>query len=380
MAAPDANDVAGAAHRDDSQKSPVLHTAMHNLLAGLKVRDDIEVELVYGRQHPAPGENRWEGCVHYIPVSYKPFPIPLMGGPYLARTLAILRHISRTNPDIVHGQGTERESGLVAALSGKPSVLSLHGNFREISRTLKSPPWDYHWLNARLESFTVKHVHGIICISTYTKRLVSKLNSNLWTLPNAVNESFFSTSNTPEIGKIICIAGIGERKNQLNFVEAYIKTYPDTSPFRLEFVGPINPEQSYAKQFLATIKNRQDIAYLGSFGADNIPEILRSSDILLLPSIEDNCPVCILEAMASGIPVVASDVGGIPDLVIHGETGYLANANQPQKMIHYINNIIANRKLRKQLSIASQKRALSKFSAEAIANSHVEIYEAIVNQ
>ena len=374
-----ANDVSGASYRDDSRQCPVLHPAIHNLLEGLRNCEYLEVEVIYGRMQPKHGEDRWEGCLHYVPVPYKPLPIPGMGGPYLARTLALLRHIRKTKPDLVHGQGTERESGLVAALSKCPSALTLHGNFRQIAKTLKSPLWSYYSIASRLEGFVGRRVNGIICISSYTKNLVRGLNKKLWVLPNAVNSAFFEMDNRPVAGKVICIAGIDARKNQVNFLKAYKEARVEIPGLSVEFWGPINEGHSYAKEFIRLVEDFPFVTYKGSARPDEIPKILQEADLLVLPSIEDNCPVCILEAMAGGIPVVATNVGGIPDLVREGETGFLSGPTNQSELWRNLANLVKNRERRNRFSSKSKNLALQKFTSQSIASEHVKIYRSIVS-
>ena len=81
MVVPDANEIRGSVKSGGPQLSPVLHPAMHNLLVGLSKLNGLEVEVIYGRQHAAPEEDRWDGCVHYRPIPYRPLPIPGIGGP-----------------------------------------------------------------------------------------------------------------------------------------------------------------------------------------------------------------------------------------------------------------------------------------------------------
>src|SRR6478609_4421555 len=88
----DANDHLDDQGRDGSRQSPVLHTAIHNLLDGLKSRDDIEVEVIYGARDVDDVASRWDGSLHYIALPYKSLPIPGMGGSYLGRLLAISKY------------------------------------------------------------------------------------------------------------------------------------------------------------------------------------------------------------------------------------------------------------------------------------------------
>lgn len=376
----DANDVSGLAHRDDTCTSPVLHPAIHNLIVGLRNRKELEVTVMYGRMKVAPGEDRWDENIHYLPIPYKPWPIPGIGGSYLARTYAILKALKTLKPDLIHAQGTERESGMVAALSKRPSILTLHGNFREIAKTMGAKPFDYLWLNALLENFAARRVNAILCISNYTESLVADLNSRLWTIPNAVHPSLFQVRNSPIEGRVVCLAGIGPRKNQLAFVRACDALAEKSTSFHIEFWGPGNPSFPYDMEFHAAVGSRSWASYKGTATFDQIPEILTTADALVLPSIEDNCPVAILEALAAGVPVVASGVGGIPDLVSHGSTGFLAGAGELDLQVQALEEILSNRDLRGHMSTNARSDALARFTPDAIAEAHLQIYQELLGE
>ncbi|MFZ4780040.1 MAG: glycosyltransferase family 4 protein, partial [Terrimicrobiaceae bacterium] len=322
MAVVCANEVSGASHRDEAKRSPLLHTAVHNLLDGLKDRTDIEVEVVYGRMHPKPGEDRWEGCLHYVPVHCKPLPIPGMGGAFLARTLALLRHIKKAKPDIVHGQGTERESGLVAALCGRPSVLTLHGNFRAIAKTIHAKPLSYFGIAAMIERFCLPRVSGVHCLSSHTKASVGTLAQHTWIIPNAVNQHFFEVVRAPASEPyIICVAGITEWKNPMLLVEAgdtLQKCFPQTE---IHFIGTCDPEHTYAKAFLDAVAQRRWCYYHGQCSPDALILHMARATCSVLPSRQENFGLALAEALAAGIPVLGSKTGGIPDVVQDGKTG-----------------------------------------------------------
>lgn len=373
----DANEVRRTPLDSETHLSPVLHPAMHNVLEGLRHRDDLEIEVIYGRENSKKEENRREGSIHYIPVPYKKLPIPGMGGAYAGRAIALLRHIRKSNPDVVHAQGTERESGLVAALCRRPSLLTLHGNFREIVRSLNAKPFSYLWLNARMEEWILPKVSGVLCISNYTRQLIQELNPRNWVLPNAVSKEMFSVTNTPVQGRVVCLAAIDPRKNQIAFMRAADAVAASCPHFHLHFWGAMFPGTDYANEFLKEVGHRSWATYQGTSAPDGIGRILSEADVLVLPSIEDNCPVVILEAMAAGVPVVASQVGGIPDLVLQGETGFMAPPDHQNELAMALRKILETPSLRSALSIRARNEALLRFQPEKIADAHAAIYREI---
>lgn len=376
----DANEVSGAPVSPVPLLSPVLHPAVHNVLEGLKEREDLEVEVVYGKRSPAPEEFRTEGAIRYVPISYKTFPLPGLGGPYASRLIALLAHLRKSKPDIVHAQGTEREAGMVAALSGLPAVLTLHGNFRAIARLTNAPLWSYCGINSYLESFILPRVNGVICISQYTKDLVQPANDRTWLLPNPAASSFFDISRHPVQGRIVCLGMIEERKNQTRLIEACDILASQGLSFDVQFWGPIHPEREYDREFLDQVSMRSWASYCGNAQKEQIPEILSQASILTLPSLEDNCPMVVIEAMAAGIPVVASRVGGVPDLVEHGRTGLLHPPNDAAAMADALVHLLSDAPFRDRLSQTAKEEAKARFQPSAVAAAHAKIYQELAGR
>jgi len=379
MAVPDANDVSGAAHRDKERQSPILHSAMHNLLIGLRDFEDIEVEVAYGRMNPEMGEDRWDGCIHYTPVRYKPIPIPGMGGPYIARTMALLRHIKRRNPDVVHGQGTERESGLVAALCGRPSVLTLHGNFREIAASMNFPYLSYFRFAAMIESFCLPRVSGVHCISSATKRSVEAKAKQTWVIPNAVHEDFFKLERkTGSHPYVICVAGISEWKNQLLLVEASDQLHLAFPDLEVHFIGTCHESSSYGKEFLESIRNRPWCHHHAQCHRDEILRHMEKTTCSVLPSTQENFGLVVAEALAAGIPCLGSNIGGIPDIISPGVDGELFDPTSVEELAQQLIKTHMDHRMVSRYAAEGKISAQRRFSSRAIANAHIVMYHEIL--
>ena len=102
---------------------------------------------------------------------------------------------------------------------------------------------------------------------------------------------------------------------------------------------------------------------------------IKAFDIFVLPSLKEGLPYTILEAMNAGIPVVASSVGGIPDLIEHGKNGYLTTPKSSASLSENLNKLISDEKLRKQFSRESKKRALKKFSFSSMLEKTIKLYK-----
>src|ERR1035441_3189235 len=85
---------------------------------------------------------------------------------------AVRNKLREIRPDVVHGQGTERDCAICAVFSGFPNVVTIHGNMAELARQFGERVGSYGWLAAKLETFTLKRTDGVLCNSAYTEQLV----------------------------------------------------------------------------------------------------------------------------------------------------------------------------------------------------------------
>jgi glycosyltransferase involved in cell wall biosynthesis len=107
---------------------------------------------------------------------------------------------------------------------------------------------------------------------------------------------------------------------------------------------------------------------------DRLPEL----DVFVLPTRADNLPVAILEAMAVGLPVVATRVGGVPELVVDGETGYLVAPDDPRELGRALDAVISDPTRHRQMGEAGAARVAAHFEARAIAARMVRLYEQLL--
>ncbi|MCP4191260.1 MAG: glycosyltransferase family 4 protein [Planctomycetaceae bacterium] len=98
---------------------------------------------------------------------------------------------------------------------------------------------------------------------------------------------------------------------------------------------------------------------------NDVVNVMSGIDVMTLPTLEDNLPLAILEAMACSVPVVASNVGGIPECVIDGQTGYLVPPAQPQPLVTALTNVLGDQEHRLALGAAGRQRIRENFSRES---------------
>jgi glycosyltransferase involved in cell wall biosynthesis len=141
------------------------------------------------------------------------------------------------------------------------------------------------------------------------------------------------------------------------------------------FAGEASP--SVARDLLSFKSDTLDIALLGAVSPNVVFGNLMMSDVFFFPSWTENCPMSILEAMAMGIPVVASNVGGIPELIEHGRDGLLCRRDQPQEFVEQITRLHNEPELRQRLVENGRNAVALKFAFPVLTQKWLDIVQGI---
>jgi glycosyltransferase involved in cell wall biosynthesis len=293
---------------------------------------------------------------------------------------AVRRKLREIQPDIVHGQGTERDCAITAIFSGFPNVLTIHGNMRTIAKLAGARPFSYNWLGGCLEAFTIPRSQGVVCITRYTQEAVGGLALKTWLVPNAVDQNFFSITSTPDrVPTILCTGVVCSRKNQNALIQA-LDPLAKEKKFQIVFLGSTSVSESYGAAFFDLLKSRAWCRHEGFVGREKLREYFAGATMLVLPSLEDNCPMVVLEAMAAGVPVVAAKVGGVPDLVEDGVNGLMCDPHNAQSMRSAVEKLLDDPLLAQRMAVTARRSALERFHPKTVAERHVAIYREVLSR
>lgn len=364
--------------RQYDNPKPWFGTAPEALLDGFASLSEVEIHVVTCSQKPMASsptklaDNIW---FHSLQVSK----LGWLRTGYQGCIRAMRRKLREIAPDLVHGQGTERECSLAAIFSGFPNLITIHGNMRQVARTQQAKPFSFYWLAARLEQFTLPRTDGVICLSRHTQEQVNRLAPKTWLLPNAVDASFFEVSRNPdELPTMLCVGSICPWKNQNGLIRA-LDEVASKSRFRVVFLGQVG-DDPYGREFHRLLAARAWCEYAGFADRQELKVWLSRAKLVVLPSLEENCPMVLLEAMAAGVPVAAAKVGGVPDLVQNGRTGILFNPNAAADIATNISSLLVDTILQDSLSVEARKIALETFHPLQIARRHLEIYREVLGE
>lgn len=360
-----------------SQADPIFGPAQTALLHGFQQLPECEIHVISCTKQPLRAPEKIASNIYYHSLL-----VPKIGwlrGGYTLCVLAIRKKLRELQPDIVHGQGTERYPAVAAAFSGFPNVITIHGNMRRVAEAGGAHPFTFIWLSAKLEGFTLPRVGGVICLSTHSRRQVEPLNRRTWLVPNALDESFFSIPRKPaNPPQIICVADILVWKNQNDLIEA-LDPIAKSHNFRLRFYGKVNRQDPYASKFLELVKQRPWCEYAGYIDRTTLHSVLAEAAILIHPSIEDNCPMAVLEAMAAGVPIAAARIGGVPDLITDQQDGLLFDPSKPDEIRTAIASLLQDARRSQKLAEEAHAKAEARFKPIAIARQHLKIYRELLN-
>ena len=173
-----------------------------------------------------------------------------------------------------------------------------------------------------------------------------------------------------------CVAGLRPQKNHRLLIQAFAHASSQLADALLLLVGPpdrLDPAYTESLQRLAQeLGLGQRVRFLGS--RSDVPDILRASDVFVLSSDYEGNPLSVLEAMAAGLPVVSTAVGGVPELVQHGATGLLVPAGDARALAEAITQLGRDADQRAAMGHAARQTALERFDVRAMSRAYAALY------
>jgi colanic acid/amylovoran biosynthesis glycosyltransferase len=172
---------------------------------------------------------------------------------------------------------------------------------------------------------------------------------------------------------IVCVGRLIHVKGQALLIQAVAELRERGLEARLTLVGA-GPERANLEQLGSRLRISEHIVFAGAVGQDHIQSIYRSADVFCLPSLAEGLPVVFMEAMALRIPVVASRIMGVPELVEHGRTGLLVTPARLDLLVDALARVLADPALRERLAGEARKKVLAEFDVNASAAKLREIF------
>ena len=173
--------------------------------------------------------------------------------------------------------------------------------------------------------------------------------------------------------RIVTVGRLQAPKDALTLVRALAELPRDAYEAVIVGEGPDRPAVESEVRRLG-LDSEVDLAG----GRTDVAELLAASDLFVLSSRSEGLPLSILEAMAAGLPVVASSVGGIPELVLEGETGFLVPPGDPHRLAGAIERLLDDSALRRRLGAAGRIRVAERFDLVSARQAHLDLYASLL--
>jgi len=239
-----------------------------------------------------------------------------------------------------------------------------------------------------LVKFSIEESDGVTAVSRYLKEQTLtnyNIDTNIEVIYNFVDTSLYRINPNNQMRDTIAPNGEKILIHTSNF--RVVKRVTDTIrildlvkkeiPAKLVLVGD-GPDRSECERLTRELDLHDDVKFLGK--QDGLEEILNCADLFLMPSQSESFGLSALEAMACGLPVISSSVGGLPELVRHNETGYIAEFGNVERMALYTIDLLKNEKKYKAFSKNARARAVNNFELDSIIPKYEKYYESIMEK
>jgi N-acetyl-alpha-D-glucosaminyl L-malate synthase BshA len=236
-----------------------------------------------------------------------------------------------------------------------------------------------------ITKFGIEVSDGVTAVSQWLKEETAR-NFNttkaIDVIPNFVDPARFRRASSAFCNmfgapgdKLVChVSNFRPVKRIMDVVETFEKIAAQV-PSRLVMIGD-GPDRSRAEAYARMHHLRDRVIFLGN--VPNLEEVLGACDLFILPSESESFGMAALEAMASEVPVIATSSGGLPEVVVDGETGYLLPVGDVAGMAERSIEILRDDDLRKRMGKLGRELAVERFDEQKIVPVYREMYDRII--
>ncbi len=259
-----------------------------------------------------------------------------------------------------------------------PVVTTLHGT--DITLIGQDPSF------APVVTWSINESDGVTAVSNYLRQETYdhfEVDNGIEVIPNFIDTDRFYRQNKEHFKQALCpngekvivhVSNFREVKNTKQVVEVFHRVQNGQSDVKLLLVGD-GPERVPTERRARDLGVYDDIRFLGK--QDPIEEILSISDVFLMPSESETFGLAALEAMACRVPTVVSDVGGLPELVNDGETGFLCPVNDVDAFTERTRSLLNDDDLHGRMAEAARQRAMDTFDIDRVVPKYEQYYEEV---
>ena len=259
-----------------------------------------------------------------------------------------------------------------------PIVTTLHGT--DITLIGRDPSF------APVVTWSINESDGVTAVSDYLRQETYdhfEVSQDIEVIPNFIDTDRFVRQDKEHFKQALCpngekvivhVSNFRPVKNTNQVVEVFHRLQNGTSNVKLLLVGD-GPDRVPTERKARELGVYEDVRFLGK--QDPIEEILSIADVFLMPSGSETFGLAALEAMACEVPVVASDVGGLPELIVDGETGFLCPLDDIDELTECTQTLLTDEALHDEMAAAARTRAVETFDIDRVVPQYESYYERV---
>lgn len=376
---------------EDSIQEGGIQSVTYALAHALARRADVECHVI-AAMNGATTNYRRVGQLH---VHYaRRLNLPRLVTQRFHDVPVLTRMIRAIAPDVVHGEGQDRQA-LAALGAGFPTVITPHGVLFIESRMMRRHRLDLtgalkQYLINDMEREVFRRSRDMIIISRYLTQIYgSMLQARTHFIENPIGQEFFSVPRAPEPGRLLFVGTVVPRKRVQDIVTAAAQAcaMADSAgsgsdwrkDLQLRIAGPLLSAESEAllRGTIESTGMQSRVQLLGPVSQSQLLDEYARAQILVLASKEETAPQVIAQAMACGLPTVASAVGGIPFMVREAETGLLFPYSDTQAFARQLVRMLTDSQLRAAMESRIAVEGRERFHPDSVAAQTVAVYRCL---
>lgn len=299
--------------------------------------------------------------------------------------------------DIVHGQSPSSYGyGLLRRLD-IPFVVTLHGtsfgellSYSGVPLSFINPTLIYNATFEMVLAFQTyieyRCADKVIAVSKATaeetERFYHLSRERVVAIHNGIDLSVFTDSRPEEDGKhtLLSVGRLAWRKGYKFLIDAMPNVLSEYPNAKLLLVGDVITKNVPLQQQVRKLGIENSVHFLGRVPPERLYSLYHEADVYVQPSLYEPFGITILEAMSMGKPIVATRVGGIPELITNGVEGLLVESGNSLELARAIINVFSDSSRRKCFGRNARKRVEREFTWETIAKKTLELYKNLLNE
>jgi glycosyltransferase involved in cell wall biosynthesis len=349
-----------------------VESVAHNLACGL-VRAGVDLTVI---RFGAVGDKRSK--TPDFEIIDVPRRRPGSLGNWLVSPHEVKRVVDRVKPDIVHLQGA---SELYRGAS-PPSVLTIHGiPYRDATHGEGFARRRLQPLLLRLsfEESIRKHRDVIVINPIVRGELGERQRIRFHDIPNPVEDAFFEVVRSPVEARVLYVGVLSRLKNIVGLIESAARARESVPHLRLRLCGPfVDSAEGEIRDAIDRFEMQDAVEFMGSLSKAEVRNELGRCACLALASLQETAPMAIAEAMAAGVPVVASRVGGVEWMIEQGVTGLMSPAGDTGAFARNLVELLSDRSRQRQIGDAARRVAETEYGLDRVVERTCEVYRQAI--